>query len=118
MASFPVASAQPFRRASTLTFAIKAETGSHRAAWNLCFHSASGYGYQADGHFFSCSNSRVLRARDRERLLAIKMPGSVGENRYNEEVRPMKNGNEPISQRRRHNEAPERHRNRGSSVPS
>jgi hypothetical protein len=35
-------------------------------------------------HFFSCSNSRVLPGGIANDYFAIKMPGSVGENRYNE----------------------------------
>jgi hypothetical protein len=71
------------RRASTLTFAIKAETGPHRAAWNLCRPRRD----TAIGRltrFFSCSNSRVLLGGIANDYFAIKMPSSVGENRYNE----------------------------------
>ena len=35
-------------------------------------------------HFFSCSNSRVLLGGIANDDFAIKMPGSVGEKRYNE----------------------------------
>ena len=35
-------------------------------------------------HFFFCSNSRVLLGGIANDYFAIKMPGSVGEKRYNE----------------------------------
>src|SRR4029077_18325095 len=62
-------------------------------------------------YFFFCSNSRPLRGGIANDYFAIKMPGSVAENRHNEgeahEERQRAN-----QQCRGHNEAPEGHRNR------
>ena len=71
-------------------------------------------------HFFSCSNSRVLLGGIANGYFAIKMPGSVGENRYNtrEGETGMKNGSEPINSAAATMRPPERQSEPGSSVPS
>ena len=71
------------RRASTLTFVIKAETGSLWASWNLCRPRRDTVMSRL-AHFFSCSNGRVLLGGIANDYFAIKMPGGVREKRYNE----------------------------------
>ena len=71
------------RRASTRTFAVKAETGSLWATWNLCRPRREAVMSRL-AHFFFCSSSRVLLGGIANDYFAIKMPGSVGEKRYNE----------------------------------
>ena len=69
------------RHASTADLAIKADLVCNEQH-GLCAILAEIMSGLA--HFFSCSNSRVLLGGIANDYFAIKMPGSVGENRYNE----------------------------------
>ena len=71
------------RLASRLTFASKAKQvriGQH----GICAVLVEATAMSRSAHFFSCSNSRVLLGGIANDYFAIKMPGSVGENWYNE----------------------------------